>query len=164
MNKFYRLALVLAASLAVSGQAAEEASARTRAYVYQHEARTVLESRNWHVSRDQTGELVADHWLGLMGAGGGSQMLGLTASPMPSNGPFKALAWLTLTFTPVSVTRTKCTANIVAYTYWRTLSDEGKKRIKPKPFNNPDSTKEIQDIMLKAEARLTAQHPEYAQH
>ena len=157
MNAPCRLAPVLAFFFCIPGQAAESASASTRAYFYQREARTVLESRGWHVSQDKNGKLIADHPLGLMGAGGGGgQALGLTANPMPADGPFHTYAWLTLTFTPVSVSRTKCAANIVAYTY------VSKKQLKPTPFNNPDSTKEIQEIMAKAESRLTAAHPEYA--
>ena len=159
MNKVWWLTLLLAFSCRCGGRAAEKPSAGSRAFLYQREARVVLESRGWHVSRDANGKLVADHPLGSTGTGVGPQKLELVAKAAPANGPVRSFAWLTLTFEPETVTRTRCAANIVAYILWERTSSS--KNLKPLPFNNPDSNKEIQSMMVQAEGRLTAKHPEY---
>ncbi len=120
----------------------------------------MLIARGWHLSRDETGKIVADHPLGPLGAsGGGTSLIGLSSHPLPANDPLRLFAWLTLTFQPESVSRTKCAANIVAYNFWDRMK---KGEAKPIPFNNPDTTKEIRDMMSKAEQSLGAKHPEYA--
>ncbi len=160
MNRIYWLGLVFTAVLCAPGQAAEKPSATTRAYLYKREARTVLIARGWHLSCDENGKLVADHPLGPMAAGfSGTNQIGLTSRPLPANGPLRAFAWLTLTFQPESSSRTKCAANIVAYYLWEGMK---KGKAKPVPFNNPDTTKEIQDMMAKAEGALETKYPEYA--
>ncbi len=136
---------LLAPALAL---AAPDAAAM-RSYLYQSEARKVLESKEWRISVDRTGTLEATHPTGPVGAN------------FPGAGTgFSGFALLTLTFLPKSATRTDVAANIVAYFYIQ--GDKQKKRIGPRPFNSPETTKDIQDMLAKAEKRMTAAHAEYS--
>ena len=74
---------------------------------------------------------------------------------------FAGVATLTLTFKPDSSSHTFCTANIVADLYWRNQGSPYK-AYKTQPYNTPETTKEIQDMVVEAEKGLIAAHPEYA--
>ena len=141
----------------VNGRAAASPAA-TRASLYQQETRSVLSARGWRISRDESGKLVATHRLAVLGASS-SGKLELAPNSAPANPVMHAVALLTLTFQPESVTRTKCGANILAYTVW--AGSNPNKLPEPFSFNNPDTTKEIEDIMARAEGSLIAKHPEY---
>ena len=158
VNKVGWIVLFYLVCSGVHSHAATSPSA-TRAFLYQQETRSVLVARGWRISRDQTGKLVASHRLAVLGASS-SGKLELAPNSAPENPVMHALALLTLTFQPESVSRTKCGANILAYTVW--AGSNPNKLPKPLPFNNPDTTKEIEDIMAKAEGSLIAKHPEYS--
>ena len=159
MNKLGWIAFLFVVAWCLCVQAAEQPSAATRAYLYQREARTVLLARGWRILRDENGKLIAHHPLAVLSAAPMGK-LELANSPTTANPWLHALAKLTLTFQSESINRTKCGANIVAYSVWDGANPN--KPLKPFPFNNPDTTKEIQGMMAAAEQAMTAKHPEYA--
>ena len=131
-----------------------------RAYFYQRETRAALTRHGWRVSRDENGKLVASHPIAVLGAGT-SGKLELTHGPVPAS-PMRAVAWLTLTFRPESLRKTKCAGNVVAYTLWEGSSMHGKSQLKPFPFDNPETKLVIQQMIDEAERALEVKHPEYS--
>ena len=130
-----------------------------RAYFYQRETRAVLVGHGWRISRDENGKLVASHTIDVLGAGP-SGKLELTYGPVPAS-PLHAVAWLTLTFRPESLQRTKCAGNVVGYTFWDGMIPLDKSQLKPFPFDNPETKLAIQQIMGEAEHALEIKHSEY---
>lgn len=125
--------------------------AKTRVALYQMQARAVLEGHHWRIVSDRPGRLLADATLGLTG----------TVFPGTYTGGVTGIARLTVTLQPKNATSTICAANVIAYYAINPDNPMLRKTIGPVPFNNPENTKNIQDMMIEAEKRMTDQHPDY---
>ena len=128
-------------------------AAKRRAAVYQAETRSVLTDRRWMITLDQPGKLVADHYLGAVGAG---QVLMTLVDRNPLG-----VAHLIVTFEPKTVTNTSCTARVVSYMYSGYTKSGGDKLIGPYPLNNPPVLDDVNHVVTDAWKRLAAAHPEY---
>ena len=82
-------------------------------------------------------------------------------SYVPEPGHAAGGAPFDVTFLPVSATQTRCSARLVGYYNLALRSTDKPSLSGPYPANNEENTKEVQNLIAKAEKRLTVQNPEY---
>ena len=168
MNNFRSSLLIVGCLLAgwcwqTASAAGLDPKAKTRAQLYQDITREILLERKWTISTNQAGKLVANSLVPPRGA----RSQTLISVPM--------FARLTIVFTPESAKRTKCAANIVGYMDGRNIppailrqatGDPNVKQgvIGPLALNDDEYTKEIENIMERAETRLIKKHAELGAH
>ena len=129
-----------------------------RAALYQAEACKVLSGYHWVVARKQPGKFTAVH----AAYPGGASFSGLAGyGPQGGRAMPSTVFYLTVTFKPVSVTATRCIAQLVTYHRFQDHSNGKTQLLGPSPANSPEMTKYVQDLLAKAEKRVTHEHPEY---
>lgn len=129
-------------------------AAKTRATLYQAEARKVFLGYHWVVGREQLGELVLVHAALLSGVRySGEYMIG------GANG--SPVFYFTAKFHAVSGTETRCVISLVVYYVSEKKVSEKRHLLGPFPANGPEMTTHIKGLMAKAEEKLGRDHPEF---